>query len=99
MALTLEADQRMEAVGLVDLYRQHEDAWLSAAQQTKAFVERNFPEGSLIRRDDVAKAMVPILEVNELLRDYLDQNKIRGKHWIRDFADLIVDRTWERLDE
>jgi hypothetical protein len=99
MALTLEADQRLESAGLVALFNQHEEAWLTAARETRTFITGNFPAGSRIRRDDVAKALIPILEVNETLRDCLDENKLRQKFWIRDFADLIIDRTWDRLEE
>lgn len=99
MALTLEAEQRLLAVGLVDLFAANRAAWLDTAQQTKAFVTGNFPDGSLIRRDDVAKALIPILEVNELLKDKLNESKLRGKFWIKDFVDLIIDQTWEELDE
>ena len=97
MALTLEAEQRLEAVGLVAFFGAHKQVWLNAARETRAFVAGNFPRGSLIRRDDVAKAFIPILEVNEILREELDTNKLRGKFWIKDFADLIIDRTWDKL--
>jgi hypothetical protein len=97
VALTLEAEQRLEAVGLVVLFNENEEIWLNAAKETKDFITGNFPEGSRIRRDDVAKAFVPILEVNELLKDELSENKLRGKFWIKDFADLIIDRTWDRI--
>jgi hypothetical protein len=97
MALTLEAEQRLESVGLIQLYQQNHAIWLEAAQETKAFVANNFPEGATVRRDDVAKALFPILEVNETLKEYLDANKLRGKFWIRFFVDLIVDRTWDQL--
>ena len=97
MALTLEAEQRLEDVGLVKFYGDHEAAWLDAAKQTKAFVTENYPKGARIRRDDVANSLVGILTVHEDLKDYLDSNKLRGKFWIRYFADLIVDRTWENI--
>lgn len=97
MALTLEADQRLESVGLVALFDNNRDMWLEAAKQTKEFISGNFPEGSKIRRDDVAKALIPILEVNEILKDALHEFKLRGKFWIKDFADLIIDRTWDDL--
>lgn len=97
MALTLEAEQRLEDVGLVKFFTDHEAVWLNAAKETKAFVTANFPAGSVIRRDDVAKNLEPILAVNEELKDYLDSNKIRGKFWIRFFADLIIDRTWAKI--
>jgi hypothetical protein len=97
MALTLEAEQRLESVGLVALFTGHEDKWLQAAKDTKAFIASNFPQGAIIRRDDVSKALIPILEVNEVLKDELSESKLRGKFWIKDFADLIIDRTWDRL--
>jgi hypothetical protein len=99
MALTLEAEQRLEAVELIALFTAHEAAWLQAAKETKEFIAGNFPKGSKIRRDDVAKALIPILEVNETLKDKLNDKKLRGKFWIKDFADLIIDRTWEELEK
>jgi hypothetical protein len=97
MALTLEAEQRLDSVGLTALFDGDREAWLDAARQTKAFIAGNFPQGSRIRRDDVAKALIPILEVNEVLKDALNEKKLRGKFWIKDFADLIIDRTWDEL--
>jgi hypothetical protein len=98
MGLTLEAEQRLEDAGLIDLFKQNQAIWLEAARQTKEFVRENFPNGALIRRDDVAKALHPIIEVNETLKAYLDSNKLRGKFWIRFFVDLIIDRTWNNFD-
>ena len=95
MALTLEAEQRMGRVSLIVFYGLHEAMWQRAMQETYEFIEGNFPEGALIRRDDVAKALVPVLEVNETLRDKLSESKLRQKLWITFFADLIIDRTWD----
>lgn len=61
MALTLEAEQRLENVGLVALFIKRKSAWLALARQIKTFVRSNFPNGSKIRRDDVAKAFFQIL--------------------------------------
>lgn len=99
MALTLEAEQRMDDVGLVDLFIDFEAQWLATVKSTKKFVVGNFPEGAPIRRDDVSKALIPILEVHEGLKEFRNQEKLRGKFWIKDFADLLIDRTWDRLDE
>jgi hypothetical protein len=60
-------------------------------------VKQNFPIGSKIRRDDVAKALKPVLEVNEALRDELAERKLRGKFWVLFFTDLIIDRTWDTI--
>ena len=97
MALTLEAEQRMDDVGVVGFYQASAAEWLATATATKAFVAGNFPGGSRIRRDDVAKALIPIVEVHEGFHDFRNENKLRGKFWIKDFADLIIDRTWDQL--
>ena len=58
--------------------------------------------GSLARCSVVSQFLpchLTSLEVNETLKDYLNENKLRGKFWIKDFADLIIDRTWDELDE
>ena len=97
MALTLEAEQRMESVGMIEFYEANANAWFATVQESKKFVTRDFPDGALIRRDDVAKALIPILEVHETFQDFRNEKKFRPKYWIRDFADLLIDRTWEKL--
>lgn len=97
MALTLEAEQRLDAVGLVDFYRRDEETWLEVVRDTLEFVQRRFPDGSAIRRDDVAKALVPIIEVNEDFQAFRDEEKLRPKYWNTYFADLLIDRTWDDL--
>jgi hypothetical protein len=99
MALTLEAEQRLRAVGLIKFFADHESDWLSAAKETFQFVKRNFPPNEAVRRDDVAKALSPIIEVDPSLRNELNRNKLKQKYWIADFVDLIVDRTWDRMTE
>ena len=99
MALTLEAEQRMEDVGVLAFYQGAAGEWLALVRATKAFVRGNFPEDSPIRRDDVAKALIPILEVHESFKDFRNENKLRQKFWIRDFADLLIDRTWDTLNQ
>lgn len=97
MALTLEAEQRLHDVGLVAFYDANEQTWKAVVEKVYGYVKANFPAGSKIRRDDLTKAFVPILEVNEALRDKLDADRIRGKFWITDFANLIIDRAWDDL--
>lgn len=97
MALTLEAEQRMERVNLVSFYNEHVSMWKDAAQEAFTFLQGNFPNGSIIRRDDLAKGLVPVLEVNEILRNKLNEKKLRQRFWITYFADLIIDRVWDQL--
>jgi len=97
MALTLEAEQRLGDVGLIAFFEGRKAAWLESAQRMKTFCGNNFPPGSKIRPDDVAKAFYAVLEVHEDLKEYRETEKLRGKFWIKDFADLIIDRTWDDL--
>ena len=99
MALTLEAEQRLTDTGVVAFYQGDAANWLDTVRQTKTFVTNNFPAGSLIRRDDVAKALIPILEVHEGFKDFRNAEKLRQKFWVKDFADLLIDRTWDTLQE
>lgn len=98
MALTLEAEQRLTDVGIVAFYRDDAANWQATVQATKNFVRGNFPQGALIRRDDVAKALTPIIEVHEGFKDFRNAEKLRGKFWIKDFADLLIDLTWDHLN-
>lgn len=98
MGLTLNAEQRLRDAGLIDLFEDQEAEWTEVAKKAIAFVKDGFPEGAKIRRDDVAKALYPLLEVNEDLKDRLDADKLRGKFWKEFFVDLIVDRTWDEIN-
>jgi hypothetical protein len=60
---------------------------------------KNFPNRATVRPDDVAKALGPLLEVNEDLATDLEANKLGQKDWVKDFGDLILDRTWTRFLE
>lgn len=97
MALTLEAEQNLTDVGLVAFFDEHIDVWRALAQATYTFVRDNFPEGAVVRCDDVAKALLPLLEVHEELADCLNAKKLTQKYWKRYFADLILDRSWEQI--
>ncbi len=99
MALTLEAEQRLIDIGIMDFYTPLEVEWRDSVRQTLVFVRNNFPPGAVIRRDDVAKALHPILEVHEGFKDFRNAQKLRGKFWIKDFADFLIDRTWDQLQQ
>ena len=99
MALTLEAEQAMRDVGLITFYAKGEAGWIATVRDTKAFLTAKFPPKSVIRRDDVSKGLVTVLEVHEGFKDYRDQQKLRPKYWIRHFADLLVDRAWDILEK
>ena len=99
MALTLQVEQRLQALSLIKLFEDRKPEWLASAQGSYDFVKENFPEDATVRRDDVAKALKPIIEVNVVLKTYLAQRKATQKYWITDFTDLIIDRVWNTITQ
>jgi len=97
MSLTLESEQRLFKVGLVTFFDDHKGKWKELAQRSYSFVKNNFPDKATIRLDDVAKALLPLLQVDEDLISHLNINKLKQKYWFRDFGDLILDRTWSKI--
>jgi hypothetical protein len=97
MALTLESEQRLSNMELVKFFSDNETVWETIAKETYSFVKGKFPKSSKVRPDDVAKFLIPVLEVDTDFRNRLDAKRLRGKFWISDFADLIIDRTWARI--
>jgi hypothetical protein len=65
MGLTLEAERRLEKAGLVALFENGRATWLDVAQKAYTFVRDGFPQGAMIRRDDVQKALIrrPVLRL------------------------------------
>jgi len=99
MSLTLEAEQRLDKVSLVTLFDNHQVVWTAAAQRTYDFIEASFPANSVIRQDDVAKALKPVLEVNGLLKAKLARDKLTQRYWVSHFTDLIIDRVWQQISQ
>jgi hypothetical protein len=99
VSLTLKAEQRLRNVGLVAFFEGQPAQWHAVARKTLDFLQSEFPNGSTIRRDDLAFSLLPVLEVNEALGAYLQEQKLTQKYWFRDFADLIVDRAWDGIHQ
>lgn len=99
MSLTLEAEQRLIKVDLEKFFEDHKSKWKTLAQRSYSFVKNNFPAKAVIRIDDVAKALSPLLQVDEDLINILNENRLKQKFWFRDFGDLILDRTWKKIQK
>lgn len=98
MALSLEAEQRLTKVKLIEFFADRQAEWTAAAKTAYKYVKDTFPEGK-IRPDDVAGVLRPVLAVDGHLRNYLDARKLTQKYWLTDFTDLILDRTWEQISK
>ena len=40
-----------------------------------------------------------MIEVNEDLHDYVNENKLKQKYWFAYFTDLGIDRTWDDISK
>lgn len=98
MALTLEVEQRLVTVGLEGFFKQSEPRWCRLARDSHAFIAKDFPTDATVRADDVAKALVPLLEVDKDFRAFLAVKKLKQKYWVRDFCDFILDRCWNKIN-
>ena len=99
MALTLDKEQKLESAGLIDFFENDQVMWTDLAKGSHEYLKGNFPGDSQVRPDDVAKVLEPIIEVNEELRAYLSANKLKQKYWNSYFTDLIIDRTWAKINK
>lgn len=97
MALNLASENRLKDAGLITYYGKHSAVWVNTAQRTYAFVRAGFPTGTVVRPDDVVKELIPLVEINEDLRTYLKEKKLKQRLWITLFADLVIDRTWPTI--
>lgn len=98
MGLTAEVEMSLMDAGLVDFHDRHEAEFMALAKRAYTFAYENvIPTGLPLRKDDVATGLVTALLINEHLRDYLGEHKLRPRYWYQRFADLILDRQWEEL--
>lgn len=98
MGLTAEVELSLDDAGLLEFFEDRRTIFTEMAQEAydyaSGYVERI---GLPLRRDDVAKILVPALTTNEPLRECLAGKRLRQQYWYRNFADLILDRLWEDL--
>ncbi|HEV2757784.1 MAG TPA: hypothetical protein VG318_18645 [Actinomycetota bacterium] len=101
MSLTAEKELALRDAGLINFFDDNQEAFAEIAQAAYAYTENHVtsPVGLPLRRDDVAEIIVAALTTNEPLREYLADNSLRQKYWYRHFADLILDRLWEDLED
>ena len=95
MALSLNKLKRLDDAGLVGLFENDGKLWSAMARDAYAYT-RKFV-GDEVRPDDVVPTLVPALEVSDRLRTFLAEKKLTQQYWYTWFAELMVDRLWDRL--
>jgi predicted outer membrane protein len=97
VALTQRALQDLLGQGFDKFYTKHEGHWRDKVRSAYQYASSNLPPGQKARVDDVAQVLLPILEVDEELRDFLQERKLTQKYWVRYFGDYILDKVWAQL--
>lgn len=99
MGLTADVELSLGDAGLIEFYDGDVGAFKVLAARAYAYAYENVHATGLpLRRDDVAVNLVTALVINDDLRTCLAEKKLRQKFWYQRFADLILDRLWEELE-
>lgn len=94
MSISLAIQQRLERVDLIGLYNEHETDWNMMAAKAHKFIEDNFPADYDVHPEDVCKALMPLMEVNDRVNDFINAKRLREKYWMKYFCDYILDQCW-----
>jgi hypothetical protein len=95
VALNLNKLKRLEDSGLAGLFEDDRNLWTAMAKDAYGYTRKFI--GLEVRPDDVVPTLVPALEVSDRLRTFLAERKLTQNYWYTWFAELIVDRLWDRL--
>jgi hypothetical protein len=100
MALNLERELGLGDAGLITFFENQHALWQGLAEDAFRFASKPITEaGHEVRQDDVIPALVIALRICEPLREYLAGKKLPQKYWYDWFAELIVDRLWNDLEQ
>ena len=93
MALTEKKIQDLGDKDFDKLYDNKKAAWTALAKTAQKHAKENICGGKEPRPDDVAKALIPMMEINEALRNHQEDNKARGKRYIEWFVEYVIDKS------
>ena len=94
MGLTVGVYTRLVDSGFVKLFGKKKARWVGQAKDWYKFLSKTSPR---TYRDDVAQHLALALEADSVFLDYAHSVKARGKYWLKDFADLIVEEGWRTI--
>jgi hypothetical protein len=99
VALNHVKELRLTDAGLVDLYEENLTLWRELAEHAYEYAKNYIAAAGAIRQDDVVPALQPVLEVTPALREFLAGRSLRQQYWYEWFAELVIDRLWDDLDQ
>ncbi|GEM_PF-569487 len=93
MAITELVRLRLEDKGFATLFTDHHVEWELLAESARVLMAQEVEVGPTI--DDIKKALVPLVEINPHLREFLAEKKLTQKYWPSDFTDYILHKTYQ----
>jgi hypothetical protein len=97
MGLTRKIEQKIIDVGLDRFFEDDRATWIAAARKAYSYLRESHGRDAVIRRDDVSEALEIVLEATETLKDFLNDEKLSQRYWFERFADFIIDRGWDEI--
>ena len=78
MALTIETELMLKGKKFDKLYDRRHAHFNGKFRDAFGFVQRNIPQGAIVRQDDVANVLEVVFRYDTLLRDYQQENHASG---------------------
>ena len=91
MALTELKLKDLIAKKFDDLYGGHQATWVELAQIAYEHAKAHITGGAEPRPDDIAKVLIPMLQVNDTLRAHQEFHSARPSRWVQWFAEYVID--------
>lgn len=96
MALTQVVRLRLESKGFNTLYDTHRQDWEKLAERARTLIGTEVA-GHQPTVDDIKKVLLPLVELNPHLRQFLTGGKkqLTQRYWVTDFTDYVLDRVYQ----
>ena len=94
MGMSESKKEMLEAKDFHTLFleKKHHAKWVTAAQNAEVYARTNITHGDDPRPDDIAEALLPILNADTDLLHHQSANHATARKYREAFADYIVDQ-------
>ena len=94
MALTTAVEIDLKEASFIQGFEDDKALWLEMAQEAYNYTVHRLDDP---KRDDVSPHLALALETQPAFRSLRASKRLSGRRWSRDFADLVIERTWQQL--
>lgn len=92
MALTEAKIKDLSDKGFDGLYTNNKAVWDAMVETARTYTRDNITGGNEPRPDDIAKVLLPMLQVDDTLRAHQEENRARGKRFVEWFVEYVIDQ-------